>query len=87
MREMTVSNGEGEKEMDNKDLVNKSDYEFRLSIQSKDEREQKRRYEYFTDELDAMKRFRELRAQNYSCHLDHMDISLGITDYEIDWLE
>lgn len=70
--------------MKNQNSVNPADCEFRISFARKGEHD--REHEYFIDEGTAVQRLKELRAENYDVHLDHMDIVCGVPEYEIDWL-
>lgn len=71
--------------MEAKKIIDPSDCEFRISFATKGEHD--RSFEYFTEEAPAVARLKALRAENYDVHLDHMDITCGVPEYEIDWFE
>jgi hypothetical protein len=65
-----------------KSTLNPCDCEFRISHAAKGEHDAK--YEYFMDEASAVARYKELLAQGFVTHIDHMDIVLGGPEYSMD---
>ena len=56
--------------------------EFRVSYKLNGTHEYE--YDYFTEEAQAISRYKKLLQQGYICHLEHMDTVLGSPEYLMD---